>query len=505
MTHRKNPMNRSLPTRAVAIILISLLAVPTWAVAPTTPQLPEPGKVRMSREDQQKLGFQAMGEVYKQMPVLPDSNPMTQYVQRLGARLVKQIPQQYSWPYEFHVIAQKEINAFALPGGPMFINVGTIAAAQNEAQLAGVMAHEMSHVYEQHSAKQATSAKRTWFEVLAAASGALGGSTVANLARAGIQFGAGTMLMKYSREDEAQADNVGAIIMYKAGYNPMELANFFEILNKQGGSPPQFLSDHPSPGNRANAIDKEIRSWPAKQYVSGSLAFQTANKQAAATKAYSAQEISDGSKQGRWARENIQSGAVPASLKQTVAASATPSAGAAQGTTAPPETISNVSLEQVRPSSDFTQARGGGFSISYPSNWGTAQGQNSLTIAPKAGVGQNAIAYGVVISTVQDTNASSLDQAAQDLIQNLQQSNPGMRQNGSISGVQVNGTQGRQVDLSSGSPIQQNGSPLPERDRLVLVPASSGNYLYLIFIAPERDFGVLEPTFEKMLESLRIQ
>ena len=170
-----------------------------------------------------------------------------------------------------------------------------------------------------------------------------------------------------------------------------------------------------------------------------------------------------------------------------------------------PETISNVSLEQVRPSSDFIQARGNGFSVSYPSNWATAHGQNSLTIAPKAGVGQNAIAYGVAISQMQDPNASSLDQATPDLIQNLQQSNPGMRQNGSITGVQVSGTQARQVDLSSTSPIQQNGSPLPERDRLVLVPTPSGNYLYMIFISPERDFGALEPTFEKMLESLRVQ
>ena len=484
--------------------MIILLAAPIWAVAPITPQLPDPGKVKMSREEQQKLGFQAMGEVYKQMPVLPDSNPMTQYVQRLGAKLAKQIPQQYSWPYEFHVIAQKEINAFALPGGPMFINVGTIAAAQNEAQLAGVMAHEMSHVYEQHSAKQATSTKRTWFEVLAAAGGVLGGSTLGNLARAGIQFGAGTMLMKYSREDEAQADSVGAIIMYKAGYNPMELSNFFEILDKQGGAPPQFLSDHPNPGNRANAIAKEIKPWPAKQYADNSQSFQAANKQAAGTRSYSAQEISDGAKQGRWARENMQSGAVPVNLKPTVAAGATP--GAAQGTTAATqETISNVSLEQIRPSSDFIQVQGNGFSISYPSNWATAQGQNSLTIAPKAGVGQNAIAYGVVVSALQGTNAKSLDQATQDLIQNLQQSNPGMRQNGSIGGVSVNGMQGRQVDLSGASPILKNGAPLPERNRLVLVPVSSGNYVYLIFIAPERDFGALESAFEKMLGSLRIQ
>ena len=481
--------------RAVAIITISLLGMPVWAVAPSTPQLPNPGTVRMSRDDQQKLGLQAMGEVYKQMPVLPDSSPITQYVQRLGKKLVAQIPQQYTWPYQFHVIAQKEINAFALPGGPMFINVGTIAAAQNEAQLAGVMSHEMSHVYMQHSAKAATSTKRTIAEIVGAASGVLGGSAVGDLARAGIQFGAGTLLLKYSREDEAQADAVGAIIMYKAGYNPMELANFFEILNKQGGSPPQFLSDHPNPGNRTAAIDKEIKPWPPKQYVSGDPAFQTAKQDATRTKAYTAQEIADGAKSGRWARENMQNGAVPESMKSTVAA-----AGSAQAT------ISDVSLEQVRPSGSFTQANGNGFSISFPSNWAIASGQNSLTIAPKAGAGQNAIAYGVVLSQAQDSNASSLDQATQDLIQNLQQSNPGMRQNGNLSRVSVNGTEGRRVDLSSNSPIQQNGSPLPERDRLVVVPGSGGGSLvYLIFIAPERDFGSLEPTFQRMLESLRLQ
>lgn len=485
--------------QAVAIILISFLASPAWAVTPSVPQLPNPGTVRMSKQDQEKLGLQAAAEVYKQMPVLPDSNPLTQYVQRLGKRLVAQIPPQYSWPYQFHVIEQKEINAFALPGGPMFINVGTIAAAQNEAQLAGVMAHEMSHVYEQHSAKAATSTKRTIAEILGAAGGILGGNVIGDLARAGIQFGAGTLLMKYSREDEAQADAVGAIIMYKAGYNPQELANFFEILNKQGGSPPQFLSDHPNPGNRSAAIDKEIRNWPPKKYQSTSSDFQSANSIAKKTPSYTAQEIADGAKTGRWARQNMQSGAVPESMKQSVSAATNPAAAGS------PETMANVTLEQVKPSSDFTQASGNGFTISYPSNWATASGQNSLTIAPKAGVGQNAIAYGVVISGVQDPNANSLDQAAQDLIQNLQQSNPGMRQNGSIHSTSVNGTQGREVDLSSASPIQQNGSPLPERDRLVLVPASNGNFLYLIFIAPERDFGALEPTFQKMIESLRIQ
>src|SRR5229473_1989440 len=151
----------SFSSRAVAVALILLLAVPAFTASPVTPQLPNPGSAGMSREDQEKLGLQAVAEVYRQMPVLPDSSPITQYVQQLGKKLVQHIPSQYSWPYQFHVIQQKEINAFALPGGPIFINVGTINAAANEAQLAGVMSHEMSHVYMQHSAKQATSPKHT--------------------------------------------------------------------------------------------------------------------------------------------------------------------------------------------------------------------------------------------------------------------------------------------------------------------------------------------------------
>jgi len=486
-------MNRT-PHRACALTLVILLSVPAWTVSPSTPQLPDPGSAGMSKQDQEKLGLQAMAEVYKQMPVLPDSSPITQYVQQLGKRLQKQIPSQYSWPYQFHVVQQKEINAFALPGGPIFINVGTINAAANEAQLAGVMSHEMSHVYMQHSAKQATSPKHTIAEVLGAVGGILGGSALGNLARMGIQFGAGSLLLKYSREDEAQADSVGAIIMYKCGYNPMELANFFETLGKQGGSPPQFLSDHPNPGNRSAAIGKEIRNWPPQKYQGDSQSFQSAKKLASGVKVYSGQEIADGAKQGLWAKQNIESGATPKSAQATVAnASASSSA------------VADVTLDQVKPSNQFTEIHQNGFSVSYPSNWSTASAQNSVTIAPKAGVSQNAVAYGVIVSIAQDPNAKSLDQVAQDLIQNLQQSNPGMHQNGDVRSVQANGVEGRSADLASNSPLQQDGKPLPERDWLVVAPGPSGGYLYLIFIAPERDFGALQPTYQRMLDSLRVE
>jgi predicted Zn-dependent protease len=478
--------------RAIALALLLLLVFQAGAVSPSVPQLPDPGHTSMSREDQEKLGLQAMAEVYKQMPVAPDSSPVTRYVEQLGRRLQKQIPPQYSWPYQFHVIEQKEINAFALPGGPIFINVGTINAAQDEAQLAGVMAHEMSHVYMQHSAKQATSSKRTIAEILGAAAGILGGNVLGDLARAGIQFGAGTLLLRYSRADEAQADSVGAIIMYKAGYKPIELANFFEILNKQGGSPPQFLSDHPNPGNRTAAIEKEIRNWPAKNYITDNAAFLNAKRQAATIGAYTGQEISDGAKQGRWAKENMQAGSVPESIRETVAAA---NAGS----------VADISFEQVKPSNKFIEMHQNGISISYPANWNAASGQKSVTIAPEAGVKQNAIAYGVVLSAVRDSNASSLDQVAQDLAGSLQRSNPGMRQSGDIRNVEVNGTPGRSVGLTSNSPIQQNATPLPEHDQLVVVPGPEGEYVYLIFISPERDVAALQPTFQRMLDSVRME
>jgi len=371
--------------------------------------------------------------------------------------------------------------------------VGTIAAAQNEAQLAGVMAHEMSHVYMQHSAKQATSPKTKFAEILGAAGGMLGGSVLGDLARAGIQLGAGSMLMKYSREDEAQADAVGAVIMYKAGYNPIELANFFEILNKQGGGPPQFLSDHPNPGNRTAAIEKEIRHWPPKDYRGDTQAFQTTKKEALATKAYGAQEISDGAKSGRWARENIESGAVPESAKATVAASAASA------------TLASVNFDQVKPSGQFSQLEHGGFSIAYPSNWMTSTGQSSATIAPKAGATQNAIAYGVIVSAAQDPKASSLDQVAEDLLQNLQRANPGLRQTGEVRRINANGADARTVDLVGDSPLEENGKPLPEHDQLVLRSGPGGAYVYVIFIAPERDFRALQPSYQRMLDSFEVQ
>jgi Zn-dependent protease with chaperone function len=492
----ENIRMNSLPSRILALYLTLLIVLPAWGSTKSKvlPELPDPGHPSMSRQKQEQLGLQTAAEVYKQMPVLPDSSPVTQYVQRLGKKLVKVIPPQNSWPYQFHVVQQTDINAFALPGGPIFINLGTINAADSEAQLAGVMSHEMSHVYMQHSAKQAP--KQQWANILGALGGLLGGAA-GDLAQMGIQFGAGTLLMKYSRGDEAQADAVGAIIMYKAGYDPRAMAEFFQKIEKlSGNGGPQFLSDHPNPGNRVEAVDKEIANWPTEKYLATSPAFLEAKQQAKGIKAYSAQQISDGAKSGLWAQQNRQAGAV---------LSGTPATGGPASTRASAATLSNVSYQQVAPSGNLQTYQGADFAISYPSNWQATPGQTSATLAPAAGIGENAVAYGAIVSSAQNVDNTSLNDATQGLIQNLQQTNPGLRIYDSSRKIQAAGGDALSTMLEGKSPIQQNGQALPERDWLITLRRPEGGMLHVVFIAPEKEFNQLQPTFQKMLDSLQVR
>lgn len=496
---------RNVYAKTLALFLALLIAAPLELLAQSSePVLPDPGKAGMDKQQQEKLGLQAMGEVYQQMPVLPDSSPVTQYVQQLGAKMTKVIPGDRSWPYQFHVIPAADINAFALPGGPIFVNLGTIQAADNEAELAGVIAHEMSHVYMQHTAKSIP--KQQWTAIGAALAGIfLGGGVAGTLARAGIQFGAGTVLMKYSRQDEAQADQVGAIIAYKAGYNPKAMADFFTKLEqKYGNGGPQILSDHPNPGNRQATIEKEIANWPPENYLTSSSALADTKQKASGIKAYSAQEIAQGAKTGVWVQQNKKSGATPAGLPSGPGGGAQAAPPSGSGTGSEGGGLANVSFNQVKPSANFTQLQQRNFTISYPDNWQTGGDQNSTVIGPQAGIGQGGIAYGVMIGAAQG-NAGSLDQATQQLIQGMQQDNPGLKQAGELSSVEAGGTEGRSVYLTGNSPVQREGKPAPERDWLVVVPNRQGGLMYLVFVSPEHDFNQLRPTYERMLNSLQVK
>jgi beta-barrel assembly-enhancing protease len=485
--------------RVVLVLAVCFLAWQAFS-AGTAPTLPDPGNPRMGRDQQEKLGLQVAAQVYQQMPVLPDSSPQTKYIQSLGRRLAATIPPKHSWPFQFHVIQQKEINAFALPGGPMFVNVGTIVAAETEAQLAGVMAHEMGHVYMQHSAKQQD--KASLLGGLAGIAGAIAGNIGGNwgtLAQSGIQIGAGTLMLKYSRGDEAQADSVGAIILWKAGFNPLALADFFRKIEAQGGSGPQFLSDHPNPGNREQAIKTEIRDWPPRDYSGNSPQFAAARKDAPGVPAYTAQEIAAGAKNGRWAAENRKNGAVlPGAAGAQAAAAGANSAIAA---------VPRAPLTSLQPSSNFRAEAIGEVTIERPDNWDVIQNQQSrsATIAPSAGISGDVVAYGVVIQSVSTTDAGmSAEQLASAAAKNLQANDPNMKQNGETQTIRLDGAPAGSARLTTLSPMPgPDGKPQPERDWLVAVPRGGTRAVFLVFVAPEAHFDVMKPTFEKMLGSVR--
>jgi predicted Zn-dependent protease len=505
--HRKSashPILRMKSLRSKSLLIVAALTSFAWAQS-AGPVFPNPGKPSMSRENQQALGMQAAAQVYKQMPVLPDNSPETVYVRQLGEKLVATIPAQYSWPFDFHVIPQKEINAFALPGGPMFINIGTLTASANEAQLAGVMAHEMSHVYMQHSAKQAGKAQTTGL-IAGLASAALGmtvgdmaGGLVGQLGQAGIQMGAQGLSMKYSRSDESQADAVGAMILYKAGYNPQAMADFFKTLETEGGSaPPQWLSDHPNPANRQQAIAKEIQPWPAKDYTADTPGFARVREQASHVKAYTAQEIAQGAKSGQWTALNEKNGATFAG------------AGSAVAPTRPQAQVSPVSLQSVTPSKNMVAESIGPINLHRPANWPVTPPQKQgqfVTIAPQAGINEKGIGYGVLLNGIGASQAKglSIDQVTAQLIQQMQRNN-GFQSLSQPETITVGGLQGRSVMFNSESPFPApSGQPQKERDWLVTIPQRSGAVIFMIFIAPEDHFSRIRPTYDDMLKSMQFR
>jgi predicted Zn-dependent protease len=257
----------------------------------------QPCKNNVSPEQQIQIGQKAARQVYQQMPVLADSDPVTQYVQALGAKLVANAPG-YRWPYNFHVVNVDAINAFALPGGPIFVNLGTIQAADTEAQLAGVMAHEIAHVVLQHSVCNLVKQQRVG--ILAGigqiASGVLLGPAAGALAQQGIGLTAGLGFLRMSRDAEKQADLEGVGILYDTGYDPRGMPQFFETIQaKYGEGSSQFLSDHPNPGNRTEYINLEIDTLGQHDhFTTNTPEFREIHKLAEKMHAYTQKEVASG-------------------------------------------------------------------------------------------------------------------------------------------------------------------------------------------------------------------
>jgi predicted Zn-dependent protease len=248
---------RAFPQSVLACLFMLLFTVGVMTAFGQTQV--KPGFNLFSPKQDIEIGRQSVVEAEKQLPVLRDAQ-VTGYLNRLGQRLAAQA-QGEKFPYTFKVVNASDINAFALPGGPVYINRGTVEAAQSEAQLAGVVAHEIAHVALRHGTHQASKAYLAQAG-LGVLGGVLGGGSVSKIIGAVGGVGLNTLFLKYSRDAETQADVVGAQIMARAGYNPLDMARFFETLQQEAGRDPskleKFLSDHPPPADRTKRIEKEV-------------------------------------------------------------------------------------------------------------------------------------------------------------------------------------------------------------------------------------------------------
>jgi hypothetical protein len=243
--------------QAVALVaaLFLLLVAVAWADSRT--QL-KPGWNMFSPQQDAELGQQASKDAERQLNMMNDSR-VDNYLNNLGHRLSAHAPG-YQFQYTYKGVNDRAINAFALPGGHIYINRGTIEAADDEAQLAGVMAHETSHVALRHGTNQASKASAA--QIPLGILGALLGSnsTGAALAQLGAGFTLNSILLKYSRTDESQADIMGTQILYDSSYDPRGMGQFLEKIQAldRGGHQVAFFSDHPSPDRRMERVAEEV-------------------------------------------------------------------------------------------------------------------------------------------------------------------------------------------------------------------------------------------------------
>ena len=228
-----------------------------------------------------ELGREANAKVRREVPQFHDAQ-VTSYVSSIGARLARSA-RGPKYPYSFSIANYREINAFALPGGPVWINRGVLHVATNESQVAGVLAHEIAHVAQRHAATHATEgAFANWgLGVLSAMLGNVGGASTARTAAGAMTS---TMFLKFSRDDEQEADRIGLQILTRAGWDARGMVELFDVLRREQkrdpGAVETFFSTHPSPQERIEQLQVEVRRHSGGRRDSG--AFQDAKRRSLA-------------------------------------------------------------------------------------------------------------------------------------------------------------------------------------------------------------------------------
>ncbi len=456
----------------------AMLLMPLLAFGQTRIQMP---KNKYKIQDDIKIGQQASREVEQQMPILNDSET-TRFVQEVGQRLVNSIPSQFQhneFQYSFKVVNARDINAFALPGGAMYINRGMIEAARNEGEMAGVMAHELAHVALRHGTAQATKMNNPLNQILGVGA-VLGGAVLGG--QGGAQLGqifAQGYFTRFSREYETQADILGSQIMADAGYDPRDLANMFKTIEQQGGSgTPEFLSSHPSPANRYATIEREAAMLRVSNPIGRTAQFERVQSRLRGMgRAPSSQEIARNGQRYPNGQNGGQNG----------------------GQNNPMANGRYTSRVQL-PSAQMRIFNGGGIQMNVPGNWQQmAMSQSEIWFAPDGAYGDRGITHGALVGFSQSRNGN-IDQMTQDYVEGILQENTYLQQTSNYSRVNIAGRQGYATVLQGRSNVTNRN----EVTTIYTTQLRNGNLFYIVTVAPQNEASNYDYAFRNMIRSLRI-
>jgi beta-barrel assembly-enhancing protease len=442
-----------------------------------------PPKNGYKPSDDVQLGREAAAQVSKELPLLPENGEADSYVERVGAVLAAAIPPQFQHPefrYTFSVVNASDINAFALPGGPMFVNRGMIESARSEGEMAGVMAHEISHVALRHGTAQATKSQGAGVQLGAiggAILGAIIGGNVGDIVAQGSQIGVGAYLMKYSREYETQADILGAQILARAGYDPMDLARMFETIEKQGGNRgPEWLSSHPNPGNRQERIAQEARQ----------LRVSTARR----------------NQSGEFSAVQASLRRMPPTGTMSEVASSNPKPNTGSGSRYPDD--ARIGGGVAPPSTRYRTVESGFFRISVPENWMQFGTDTSVTFAPEGAFGnqdgESVFTHGAIVGIV-DVSSSDLQRASDQYISGILQGNNYLTAERRYQQTRLSGRNALARRLSGTSRITNQREIVDVYTTMV----NERQLFYVVQVVPANAQRQYTRAFNDMLQSLRFQ
>jgi predicted Zn-dependent protease len=467
---------RTYSKAAISVLMMwTLVVLPLSVLAQTRISMP---KNKYSVQDDIKLGQQAAAQVSRQFPLLKD--PQTQrYVESVGRRLVAAIPPEFNQPafnYEFDVVNAREINAFALPGGPMFVNRGMIEAAKNEGEMAGVMAHEISHVALRHATAQATKQGSFGNQVstlgMILGGAILGGQSGAQLGAMGAQV----MQTRYSRDYETQADMLGAKIMANAGYDPHDLANMFRTIEQQGsggGRAPEWMSTHPNPGNRYEKITREAGLLKVSQ------------NPIKVTREFSrVQERLRGMGRAQSMADIQRSGG---------------NGGGQPDPSQNPISGGNYSRTVESPSMQSRVYSNSAMSMNIPDNWQDFNTSGQVWFAPEGAYGDQGITHGAMVGAAR-SNGANLSEATGAYVSELLQSNTYLRQTAAAQRTTVAGRTGYATVLSGRSSVTGRNEVVT----LYTAQLRSGDLFFIATVSPSDESYKYIPIFRSLVSSIRL-